>query len=136
MRHSDPRLTANVYTDPQLLDVAGAVSHLPDLPLDAVMESVEILAEGTTGGAVGEPHGGNVLARRLIPKLIPAGGKTGHFGANAGNLGETGEGPKAVHDNVVSAPKSMDLARSGNGGQGEGMARPAGIEPTTFSFGG
>jgi len=31
MRHSDPRLTANVYTDPMLLDVAGAVNALPAL---------------------------------------------------------------------------------------------------------
>lgn len=31
MRHSDPRLTANVYTDPQLLDVAAAVNSLPTL---------------------------------------------------------------------------------------------------------
>ena len=36
MRHSDPSLTANVYTDPKLLDVAGAVASLPDLPLGAV----------------------------------------------------------------------------------------------------
>lgn len=34
MRHSDPRLTANVYTDPVLLDVAGAVQALPTIPLD------------------------------------------------------------------------------------------------------
>ncbi len=34
MRHSDPSLTANVYTDPKLLDVAGAVASSPDLPLD------------------------------------------------------------------------------------------------------
>jgi integrase len=34
MRHSDPRLTANVYTDPRLLDVAGALDTLPALPLD------------------------------------------------------------------------------------------------------
>ncbi|MFN0131471.1 MAG: hypothetical protein ACKVW3_02905 [Phycisphaerales bacterium] len=33
MRHSDPSLTANVYTDPKLLDVAGAVARLPNLPL-------------------------------------------------------------------------------------------------------
>jgi len=33
MRHSDPSLTANVYTDPKLLDVAGAVASLPYLPL-------------------------------------------------------------------------------------------------------
>jgi integrase len=32
MRHSDPSLTANVYTDPKLLDVAGALDALPTLP--------------------------------------------------------------------------------------------------------
>ena len=39
MRHSDPSLTANVYTDPKLLDVAGAVASLPDLPLGKVERS-------------------------------------------------------------------------------------------------
>jgi integrase len=34
MRHSDPKLTANVYTDPKLLDVAGALDALPSLSLD------------------------------------------------------------------------------------------------------
>jgi hypothetical protein len=33
MRHADPSLTANVYTDPKLLDVAGALDALPTLPL-------------------------------------------------------------------------------------------------------
>jgi len=33
MRHSDPSLTARVYTDPKLLDVAGAIEALPSLPL-------------------------------------------------------------------------------------------------------
>ena len=31
MRHSDPSLTANIYTDPKLLDVGGAVEALPSL---------------------------------------------------------------------------------------------------------
>ena len=35
LRHSDPSLTANVYTDPKLLDVAGAAESLLDLPLVA-----------------------------------------------------------------------------------------------------
>ncbi len=35
MRHSDPELTANHYTDPKLLDVHGALDALPELPLDA-----------------------------------------------------------------------------------------------------
>jgi integrase len=33
MRHSDPKLTANVYTDPKLLDVHGALDALRSLPL-------------------------------------------------------------------------------------------------------
>jgi len=36
MRRSDPSLAADVFTDPKLLDVAGAVAILPDLPLGAV----------------------------------------------------------------------------------------------------
>jgi len=35
MRHSDPSLTGNVYTDPRLLDVCGALDALPSLSLDA-----------------------------------------------------------------------------------------------------
>jgi hypothetical protein len=31
MRHSKPELTANIYTDPKLLDVAGAIDALPAL---------------------------------------------------------------------------------------------------------
>ena len=33
MRHSKIDLTMNVYTDPKLLDVAGAMDALPALPL-------------------------------------------------------------------------------------------------------
>ena len=35
MRHSDPKLTANVYTDPALLDVVGAVNALPAMSATA-----------------------------------------------------------------------------------------------------
>ena len=44
MRHSDPSLTANVYADPKLLDVAGAVASLPDLPLGGVGERMAAVA--------------------------------------------------------------------------------------------
>jgi len=33
MRHSSLDLTMNVYTEPSLLDVAGALATLPDLSL-------------------------------------------------------------------------------------------------------
>ncbi len=34
MRHSSIDLTMSVYTDPKLLDVAGALRALPALPLE------------------------------------------------------------------------------------------------------
>src|SRR5205085_2555244 len=47
MRHSKPELTANVYTDPKLLDVAGAMNALPSLSLSAEPEAQEVRATGT-----------------------------------------------------------------------------------------
>ena len=47
MRHSDPKLTANTYTDPELLDVAGALDALPLLPLDADAPRERIAAIAT-----------------------------------------------------------------------------------------
>ena len=31
MRHSKPELTANIYSDPKLLDIVGAIESLPRL---------------------------------------------------------------------------------------------------------
>jgi hypothetical protein len=39
MRHSSLNLTMNVYTDPTLLDVAGALEALPELGLTGVTEA-------------------------------------------------------------------------------------------------
>ena len=39
MRHSSLDLTMNVYTDPSLLEVVGALEALPDLSLDGAVES-------------------------------------------------------------------------------------------------
>jgi hypothetical protein len=53
MRHSDPSLTANVYTDPRLLDVSGALDALPSLPIetgrDIIQERARAAATGTYG---------------------------------------------------------------------------------------
>ncbi len=47
LRHSTPVLTANTYTDPQLLDVAGALDVLPALPLDgADLVAVNVAVAG------------------------------------------------------------------------------------------
>ena len=47
MRHSDIDLTMNVYTDPRLLDVHGALDSLPSLPLDSAPESERIVVSAT-----------------------------------------------------------------------------------------
>ena len=46
MRHSTLELTMNTYTDPRLLDVAGALQVLPDLPL-TVSKPEAMLKTGT-----------------------------------------------------------------------------------------
>jgi integrase len=47
MRHADPSLTANVYTDPKLLDVHGALDALPSLPLDDEQNAMREQARAT-----------------------------------------------------------------------------------------
>jgi hypothetical protein len=53
MRHSDIKLTMNVYTDPALLDVRGALDALPALPLGKGEAGGRepVRATGTEGGA-------------------------------------------------------------------------------------
>lgn len=51
MRHSDPSLTANVYTDTQLLDVRGALKVLPSLPVGHLEPAQAEAATGTAGAA-------------------------------------------------------------------------------------
>lgn len=51
MRHSSIDLTMNVYTDPRLLDVHGALDALPMLPLAGGKDSEIMRATGTTDSA-------------------------------------------------------------------------------------
>ncbi len=76
MRHGDIELTMNVYTDPKLIDVAGALDALPSLPLDGGQAKHETLkATGTDGAS----------ARTLAPVLAPTPDKRGTKLSNAGN---------------------------------------------------
>jgi len=72
MRHSSIDLTMNVYTDPRLLDVAGAMEALPALPATGSQEQPDTLkATGTDD----RPEGS------LAPMLAPASGNLGTLGA-------------------------------------------------------
>src|SRR5262249_41489893 len=67
MRHSDPSLTANVYTDPRLLDVRGALDALPALPLGAGPDTDQEALQAT----------GTDDRRPFPPEFPPTGGKPG-----------------------------------------------------------
>src|SRR5262249_37019553 len=70
MRHSDPALTANTYTDARLLDVHGALDVLPALSLDpGDVRSCDGAADHPTAS------GGNDL---VAPTVAAPGGNAGH----------------------------------------------------------
>jgi hypothetical protein len=74
MRHSDIRLTMNTYTDPRLLDIAGAVDALPQLSITSTMapnEATPLKATGTETGRFSvapmvAPTSANLVQRRSI----------------------------------------------------------------------
>jgi len=67
MRHSTINLTMNTYTDPKLLDVAGAVESLPALPLgDGSQDGANILSATGTD---------DLTACQFAPKFAPTVGK-------------------------------------------------------------
>src|SRR5262249_51693591 len=73
MRHSGIKLTMNVYTDPAVLDVRGALDVLPSLPLAGDLGRRETMqATGTDGNE----------ARTLAPTLAPTTDNSGQPPSN------------------------------------------------------
>jgi len=92
MRHSSIDLTMNVYTDPALLDVAGAIEMLPNLEIDrneAPPEATEpatiCIERGTANrGAEGDAsdrNGNREFAPGFAPKFAPTTGHPGQKGS-------------------------------------------------------
>jgi len=123
MRHSSIDLTMNVYTDPRLLDVTGAMDALPTLALDAKPQDEQQRETGTC--AVGS------LAPTLAPtsdnsaKSLSIAGKTAGTSGQAGGRGERAQV-------VATAQQRRPLSLADNGRL---MERAKGFEPSTFSLG-
>jgi integrase len=81
MRHSDINLTMNVYTDPRLLDVRGALEVLPALPLDAADRGQAGVVTGTDAKET----------RTLSPLLAPTADKQGQALSLPGNPDRGGQ---------------------------------------------
>lgn len=75
MRHSTIDLTMNVYTDPKLLDVAGAMDSLPSLPIstDPWFDSAALPATGTDNSTPSPfaPAFAPTTGKPITPESIP-----------------------------------------------------------------
>jgi len=78
MRHSSIDLTMNVYTDPLLLDVHGALDSLPTLSLDGAPQSVESNEARATGTD-------DVAAVQFAPEFAPKSGNPSQSWSIVGN---------------------------------------------------
>jgi integrase len=86
MRHSDPRLTANVYTDPKLLDIRGALDALPALSLTDEHASAGAAAKATGTDDIRA----GAVAPTVAPTLAQTGLKLSFPGKVADGEGEAG----------------------------------------------
>jgi integrase len=86
MRHSDIGLTMNTYTDPKLLDVAGAVESLPALPLASDPGRDRLAATGTEPAVSGFGP--------LAPTLAPTTDKSDTRVSNPVKMAILGTDPK------------------------------------------
>ena len=119
MRHSKPELTANIYTDPKLLDVAGAVESLPMLSLDTKPQPERQMATGTADAA---PLTYQESAPTLVPTLVPNLGKRSTPASIADkvagwglDLGETTEVAQVLENPAIKTPLTIAVSGVKNG---------------------
>ena len=154
MRHSSIDLTMNTYTDPRLLDVAGALDALPDLPLNGRQDAQELRKTGTTGGPDAlettyekpksaakaretEPADGR--QRTYVPNpLAPTLAPTSYKSSKSGTIADKTAGRKAWAsdrggraENPCNINAKRPLSSSDNGRRKQ---RAMGVEPTTTSL--
>jgi hypothetical protein len=119
MRHSKIDLTMNCYTDPRLLDVAGALDQLPAFSLNrpASQESDTALATGTDD----QQHGFRKLTPMLDKNEVPggiSGAKPVTLGKMteplAGPMSPSKKGPKHNEKDPLSVADNGSLSRVSN----------------------
>ncbi len=125
MRHTDMRLTQNVYTDPRVFDLAGAVAKLPTMGADA--PTLTIRATGTDPRALAQtpsehpPESMRSKMRSTTPAVL------GYCKAVIGNPHQNSGG----NVNRVSDSNWHQKTPSGEGVENE---RVKGVEPSTFTL--
>jgi len=117
MRHSKIDLTMNVYTDPRLLDVSGAMESLPSMPLDG---------PSTCSPEIGNATGTDARTAQEFPPMFPPGtaqsGISGSISVTLGKIDETTTG------NVVKPQAGQNRTKKGSFSrfENEPLKRPRG----------
>ena len=109
MRHSSIDLTMKTYTDPRLLDVAGAMEALPDLALDPAAAQSQAMTG--TDGADPPP-------RKLVPDLVPTTGNSRESRSNTDKSSDTPRRRPRTEDQVQVFDNDKDrrpLSSADNG---------------------
>ena len=102
MRHSDPKLTASIYQDMGILDIAGAVESLPEFTFGGLSVQDARAAEG---------------ARNLAPMLAPNSGKGGQNLPNPVKSGAHYHTIRAQHGDTKKTPHLQGFSTPDNAGQ-------------------
>ncbi len=110
MRHTDPRLTMNTYTDDALLPLREALEKLPSFTPKANLQEARQFAEGTHGRALGNLRG-----------------DVGKKGVNPASRGTDKRAPDSF---VSGTPDNTCHAMAFHGADTEKTPR-VGLEPTT-----
>jgi integrase len=116
MRHTDLRLTMNVYTDPRIFDLAGAVEKLPAI---APMERAVAMAAGTdnTNGSNGAGEKSVTTSSAPIGGCLAPTGKTG-----------------VTIDRALTLVTDRDRQQKTPSGMDGVIKRAKGVEPSTFTL--
>jgi len=134
MRHSKPDLTANVYTDPQFLDVHGALNSLPSLPLDAEPQRNKNIVKATGTDVAMPVQHANKAAPNLVLNLVLATDNRSKLESFAGKM--TGKGGVGIGtgENAVSACPAKRRTPLTIPANGVLQQRAKGLEPSTFTL--
>ena len=132
MRHSTIDLTMNVYTDPKLLDIHGALDSLPALPLHTERQSMPQVAKATGTD--------DLPTSPLAPVLAPSPdfpSKSESFAVKSTGQGKAGiasRSPSATSSPVrQNNPLTTAVNRSKKSGRQDLNLRPLGPEPSALA---